>query len=33
MPEPIEDDEEPRTDEALGGLHAAPDPISPVDAP
>jgi MFS family permease len=33
MPEPIEDEEEPRTDEALAGLHAAPDPISPVDAP
>jgi MFS family permease len=31
MPEPIEDEEEPRTDEALAGLHATPDPLSPVD--
>jgi MFS family permease len=31
MPEPIEDEEEPRTVEALAGLHAAPDPLSPVD--
>jgi MFS family permease len=31
MPEPIEDEEAPRTDELLTTLHAAPDPFSPVD--
>jgi MFS family permease len=31
MPEPIEDEEEPRTDEALTSLHGAPNPLSSVD--